>query len=432
MIIDFTVENYLSIKNEQTFSMVAERDKSHLSDNLFAYSDKISILKTAAIFGPNGSGKTNLIFALDNLIDMVVKSSSYEEGDSIPCYLPYELSEDTINSPTKFDLEFIVGNKRYSYQIQFDEYQIVYEALFYYPSVKPAKIFERTSSSDWNSEDGISFGSYYKGGKRRHAYFPNNSYLSKAGRNPESPKFIRDVYNYFRKDMRVRLSEAPPAVLGWDEDPIARSTMKCLMTNLGLGIVDFKIEHGDLDPKHEKAIADFPKPMQEAVKREMSKTIKYGHLTETGEMHYISDEYESLGTRKLFDYLPTILLTLRNGEVLVVDEVSTNFHSHVLELLVKLFNDPKVNVNNAQLIFTTHDLMIMRSNALRKDQIYLAEKTNGMTEYTSLDEFDSSLRNNSPFEKWYYEGRLGAVPSLEYSEISENVSALIKGAETNA
>lgn len=426
MIIDFTVENCLSIKEEQTFSMVAEKDKAHLPENLFRYNDKISVLKTAAIFGPNGSGKTNLLFALENLSDIIISSNTYKEDDIIPCYLPYELSNETIGKATKFDIEFIVDEKRYSYIVHFDQHNILYEALFTYPSVKPAKIFERTSPNNWTDDDGITFGSYYKGGKKRHAYFPSNSYLSIAGNSPESPKFIRDIYKFFRLRLRIRLSESPQPIFGWDDDPSARRVMQCFMTNLGLGISDFKIEHGELDENQEKIISSLPKSMQDAVKKEMSKSVKYGHLTEEGKIHYIDDDYESLGTRKLFDYLPSVLLTLKKGDVLVVDEVSTNFHSHVLELIVRLFNDPRVNIYNAQLIFTTHDLMVMKSKALRKDQIYLAEKIDGSTEYTSLDEFDSSLRNNSPFEKWYYEGRLGAVPQLEYETISNNVRTLVE------
>lgn len=427
MIVDFTVENCLSIKDEQLLSMVVEKDFDHLSGNIYQFNDKISLLKVAAILGPNGSGKTNMIFALDSLIDMATRSDMFKEGDNIPYYVPYELSDSSLEEPTKFEIEFITGGDRYSYYIEFDEINILKESLNVYHSTKPSKIFDRTSPENWQDDDGISFGAQYKGGKKRHAFFHNNSYLAIAGSKPDSPQLIRDIYNYFRKKITAVLNDSQPTMLGWETDKSALNAMKCLMSNLGLGIADFEIEYGDIDEKQEKFLSTFPKHMREKVKKEISKSIKYGHYKEDGTIHFIDDDYESLGTRKLFDYLPNMLHSLRHGTTLVIDEVSTNFHSHVLDLIVKLYNDPDVNVNNAQLIFTTHDIMIMKSKSLRKDQIYLAEKTNGATDYFSLDDFDSSLRNNSPFEKWYYDGRLGAVPELEYDAIARNVLKVVSG-----
>ncbi|CAH1234677.1 ATP-binding protein [Vibrio harveyi] len=428
MIIDFTVENLLSIRDEQLLSMVAEKDHSHLSTNLYEYNEKISVLKTVAIFGPNGSGKTNVLFALDSLRDLVVDSGNNKDEDFIPQYLPYELSDRTIGAPVKFDIEFICKGQRYSYKIVYTDYEILFESLYSYPSIKPAKIFERTSPTNWKDDDGISFGGHFKGGKKRHAFFANNAYISIAGNSPESPKVIRDIYNYFRKSWSVRISETPVPVLGWENDELAERTMQCLMSNLGLGVTDFKIGEKPLTKAQEEVLQSLPKSFHSRFKHDVAREVKYGHKKDDGTIHYIEDNYESLGTRKLFDYLPSILSTLKQGKVLLVDEIATNFHSHVLELIISLFNDEEVNVNNAQLIFTTHDLMIMKSKNLRKDQIYLAEKIEGSTEYVSLDSFDSSLRKDSPFEKWYDEGRLGAIPQLDYSLISKSVKELVLNA----
>jgi AAA15 family ATPase/GTPase len=151
--------------------MVVERDKGHLSDNIVTFDDKLSLLKTAAILGPNGSGKTNLLFALDLLADVVVDSGNYKDGDNINEYMPYLLSPDSKKEDTCFELEFLVARIRYKYVISFNAKSINYESLHAYLTSKPSKIFERTSSDNWRDDKGISFGPSYKGGKKRHAFF---------------------------------------------------------------------------------------------------------------------------------------------------------------------------------------------------------------------------------------------------------------------
>ena len=126
-----------------------------------------------------------------------------------------------------------------------------------------------------------------------------------------------------------------------------------------------------------------------------------------------------------------LILVARNLEKLnqLKNEIENSFHPYLARMIVKIFNDPTLNINNSQLIYTTHDLSLMSSEFLRKDQVYLSEKSveNGSV-YFSLENFDSSLKDNSPFAKWYNEGKLGGIPRIDYAQISLEIKEGLKNA----
>ena len=209
MIVDFTVSNFRSIKDEQTFSLYVQAAGTHLPDNVsYPAEDKIGVLKSAGLYGANASGKSNLLLALHALKYIIVSSGDLKDGEILPCYEPYLLSEASKSSPTRFEIEFFVPNSespavRYRYCLAFIADQIIEESLSFYPSSQQAVLFNRGAEDSWQT---ISFGSLYKGGKKRLSFFANNAYLSKAGDAADTPKMIRDVYNYFRKDLGAVLN----------------------------------------------------------------------------------------------------------------------------------------------------------------------------------------------------------------------------------
>ncbi len=197
----------------------------------------------------------------------------------------------------------------------------------------------------------------------------------------------------------------------------------CSIINTFLQKADLGINRFELEKK-EVGDLRFPEGMPEDIKKkliqEFSKNSFFLHEMDNGELVRLENKQESSGTRRLFKLLPFFIKILRDGAVLFIDEIESSFHPHLAELIIKLFNDPLVNKQYAQLIFTTHDLTLMSPNTMRKDQIYLVSKTiQEGTTIQSLDDFESSLKDQSPFAKWYNEGRLGAIPSINYRDISE-------------
>jgi AAA15 family ATPase/GTPase len=128
----------------------------------------------------------------------------------------------------------------------------------------------------------------------------------------------------------------------------------------------------------------------------------------------------------MFNLFPAMIFVFNIGGVLVFDEIEKNLHPHIVELMIKLFNDPQVNTKNAQLLFTSHNVQLMSSDFLRRDQIWFIEKKNGASEFTCLTSFDKdTVRANSPFGSWYSEGRFGAIPVINYLKIAQELNKSI-------
>lgn len=122
---------------------------------------------------------------------------------------------------------------------------------------------------------------------------------------------------------------------------------------------------------------------------------------------------ESDGTIKMYSLGGFIIPVLEKGHTLLIDELDRSMHPHLCEYIVKLFNAAKTNPNNAQLIATTHDTSLLNSDNLRRDQIWFFSKSHGASHLFSLDQFDKSdVRKNTPFDKWYLDGRFGAIPKI--------------------
>ena len=176
MIVDFSVKNFKSIKEEQTFSMLASNSKSELPDNVFPTEKEpnISLLKTGVIMGANASGKSNLLAAIETFRDFVVNSTDLKVEENIPYYEPYRLDETWLKKPTAFEMEFIGGDHiRYKYSVLFDRDEVLEEELVFYPQKQEALLYRREQGKI------IKFGSQFKGRKRsiENELLPNILFL---------------------------------------------------------------------------------------------------------------------------------------------------------------------------------------------------------------------------------------------------------------
>ncbi len=415
MIVDFTIENFRSIRDEQTFSLYAETPSKHLTENIsYPGKDKIGVLKSAGLYGANASGKSNVLLAFEALRYLICKSASLKEGELISCYEPFLLSKKTTLAPTCFEIEFFISNVRYRYKVAFISKRIIAESLIFYPSIQPASIFERKETDSWKT---IKFGSLYKGGKKRFPFFDNNAYLSKSGNDASAPEMIRNVYNYF-KNRILRLGVNQHAImLGWFEELYLINKISTL-----LSLVDTGISRIDIREKTGIDSLELPDEISTDLKQAILKSNKYEivfcHQTDSGQVEYFNEKKESAGTLKLFHLAPFIINILQNGGLLIVDELDNSMHPFMAELIIKLFNDTRANKSNAQLIFSTHNINLMSSEYLRRDQIWFTEKRQGVTTCYSLDDFDKQkVKPQSPFMQWYAEGRFGAVPAIDYQGI---------------
>lgn len=430
MIIDLTIKNFRSFKDEQLFSLYAESNLDHFAHSI-AYPDgKIGTLKSAAILGANASGKSNLLKAFDALRYLVVNSHKLDDGKKLASYEPFLLDEHSANAAIEFSLEFWVNRQRFTYDIHYAHSKILYECLKFYPTNKPAKLFERISPTEWKTDDGIKFGAHYKGGKKRFAYYANQTFLSRAGRDPESPQIIQQVYKYFIDDW-IFFQQSSNELLELKNDQLRLKALTNIIKQIDLGISDVTFRERELSKDDVKFIQDLPDEHQASVKDILSTKVIFHHKNKKHQLIEFPETLESDGTKRLLKAMPKILLALKGGHVLFFDEIEHAFHAHVVDLIIRLFQDPNLNPNNAQLIFTTHSFHTLKSEEFRKDQIWLVEKQFGESTMSSLSDFDSTLRDNSPFDKWYDEGRLGGIPSINFAEIAQCIKILLE-VEPNA
>jgi AAA15 family ATPase/GTPase len=216
----------------------------------------------------------------------------------------------------------------------------------------------------------------------------------------------------------------------WVADKALLNKVSALLGFVDTGVAGVVVKEKEVDPESVVFPDNMPQRMRENVIRRMKRQFLFAHGTDGDETEMFEYGMESAGTQKLFRLAPLIVETLESGGVLIVDELDNSMHPFMAELILRLFNDPEVNKGRAQLIFSTHNINLMDSEHFRRDQIWLTEKNGGATKLFSLDDFDKKkVKPTSPFNRWYAEGRFGAIPKIDYRSI---VSQLLEAGGKDA
>jgi AAA15 family ATPase/GTPase len=405
--------------------MLASDSKKDLPNNMFSLEkeNKLSLLKTGLIYGANASGKSNILLALNALKDFVVNSTDLKLDASIPYYEPFKLDKSCRKSPTTFDIEFVGNdNIRYRYTVSFNKMEVILEELLFYPNKQEAKLFRRKKG------ESIKFGHHARGRKKsiEQELIANNLFLSKAA-NSNHDQF-KEIYLYFKNNLNFfpikdHLGHAFDSIQTLalyaerERDFSSRLTNLLIAADTGIHSIEFEDESIDLPPELLEIITKEKRKEFSQSPITTMKAVTY-HKTFEGERESESIPFqllteESSGTIKMYSLGGYIIPALEKGHTLIIDELDRSMHPHLCEYLINLFNDPATNPHNAQLIATTHDTTLLDSNNLRRDQIWFISKDHGASHVFSLDEFDKSeVRKNTPFNKWYLDGRFGAIPKI--------------------
>lgn len=405
MIIEFSVKNFLSFKERVTFSMLANSNKG-LDDNYVEYNDK-KILKTSAIYGANASGKTNLFQILASVIYMLRNSNNFNMNSKL-LIAPFKFDKKTINKPSEFEIKFIAENIRYVYGFIADSKKIYEEYLYYYPSGRETKIFDRTNTNEYSfpQKDGRilnDIASKTAANKFFIATATNWNY-----EQTKVPyKFLTVDINTFNnlsglRDIAIR------EYLKNDNE--LKSFALEFLKKADFNIVDYKVLETDVPEDVLATIPDYIKAEINMKEKLKVFTAFFKHIDSDIELSY---EEESMGTQIVFCFIPFIMDALNNKKIIVVDELDKSLHPYLVEMIVQMFNDPNINKNGAQLIFNTHDTNLLKLNILRRDQIWFTEKdhNNGISDLYPLSDF--SVRKTENIERGYMLGRYGAVPFIK-------------------
>jgi hypothetical protein len=412
LLIRFRVENFRSIHGEQELSLVA----SPLSERqeTLVHSDRydLDLLRAAAIYGPNASGKSTLVAALEFMKAAVENSHRKWAPDGGISRAPFALAPAAAKEPSLFAVDLLLSGVRYEYGFVVDSSRVLEEWLFAYPKGRKQEWFTREAGR----EQELIFSRLLQGENRTIAGLtrPNSLFLSAAAQN--NHPMLDPIYRWFSShlwiiDEQSRSGLEMVATQLCMNEPM-RTAVQAFLEAADLGITDVDVIEEDFTSfavRHNLG-ADDP-DMREFPLR-IGTGVQFRHrVNSTGGGVVLPFDQESQGTRALFGLSGLILSVLQNGGVLVVDELDRSLHPHLALMIVGLFNTPAANPRNAQLIFNTHDTNLLDRQLLRRDQIWFTEKgDDGATRLFPLTDYRARKYEN--VEQGYLQGRYGAVPSV--------------------
>ncbi|OBQ16617.1 ATP/GTP-binding protein [Anabaena sp. AL93] len=430
MLVEFSVENYRSIQEKQTLSMVAADNETMLDSNTFSVpdNDDLRLVTSAAIYGPNASGKSNLLKAIQVLKNLVIKSASRMQiGDKLPIE-PFRLNSETAKKPSSFEVIFIHDDIRYEYGVSLNRERVFEEWLIAYPNEIQQNWFSREYLPDnpkFQTDEGYkwSFCKGLKGEKKRIQRFvrSNSLFISHAAQN-NHPQ-LKEVFDFFQDEINMisltegQLREFDFTIKMCEEDNNFREQIVNLLSEADIGISDIRFESEPMDDNIKLVVQNlFSKEFEgrknanNLLEKDFKKVITIHKMNDSNSKIELEMSDESAGTERLFNIAGYLLFVLECGEVLIIDELDRSLHPVLSKALIRMFNNPEINKNNAQLIFTTHDTTLLDGEIFRPDQIWFTEKDNSMTKLYSL--FDFRPREHESLQKGYLLGRYGAIPFI--------------------
>lgn len=427
MFIEFSVTNYRSFKEKQTFSMKAspyDKDKTTDKGNARPRQvGKLSLLPAAAIYGANSSGKSNLLSAMWIMRKIILTSVKMNSADKLPID-QFALDENKLDEPTEFEITFYMNEKIYRYGFAYTRDEIKKEWLYEKSRNKEQSLFTRDGKTLIVSKN------FTEGDGKAEMVSPNRLFLSLLDLlNGEISKKIINWFKHFNvisglsnkkyRDYSIEL------LLKKDQKTNAS---KIFLKQMDLGFSDLSPGEQDIDDSifppniPQKVKENFLKEHANEKMRflESAHTFRRKDGTITQKL-FDSEDMESDGTLKILDLSGPIIDTLANGYTLVIDELDAQLHPLLTQKIIHVFNSTKGNPYNAQLLFATHDTNLLRNNILRRDQIWFVEKdsTEEFSKLKSLSDIEINdnndfrkVRRDRIFEKDYFDKKYGALPQV--------------------
>ncbi len=410
MLIEFSVENFRSFKDKVTFSMEKSKGDEN-SNNVFTL-ERYNLLKSAAIYGANASGKSNLIKALTVAISMVRKSNVMPIGGKWIDIVPFMFDEKKKEEPTSFEFVFIANGVKYKYFFKVDKNKIYEEVLEAYYSQKPTLIFKREKGNKYT---------YKTDEKKLRAIEVKNTdnklFLATAttwNYDKTKPAFLwfMNFINVY-SDLK-HVSDTSLIDFNSEDDKLKKFTLKLL------GMADMVIKDINVNYEENDMVLSLTSGLTNNIIREpMVKNVNIEFIHEIIDSKGLKSRYkldfedESTGTQILFAMAPFLMKAFENGMVIVVDELEKSLHPLLVKFIIGLFNNPNINKANSMLIFSTHMINLMDLELFRRDQIWVVDKNidTGISDLYSLDSF--SVRKNENIEKGYLNGRFDGIPFIK-------------------
>jgi hypothetical protein len=417
MLLRFEAANYRSILEPVELSMIAV-DRDRVATRGF---DLLAerVLTIAGIYGPNASGKSNVIESLAWLSTAVGRS--LRTWDQFVPREPFKFGSGP-ETPSTHEVEMVVRDVRYAYRVEVDDAAVLFEGLYSYPERRRRVLFERdglelhlrrglgaltgarelltpttlalSAAMRFDDQEVAPFGRYLSGirvlgARRRTPWRRLPSGVGVAASPSLTERLFDSPGSWLQPDLFDDEELTPP---------YGRESALALLRFADLGIDDVQVVE---DREDEPRMSGQPRRRLRLMHRAGGQEVPFD-ITE-----------ESAGTQTWFALIGPALSALRHGQVLLFDEIDASLHPRLSARLLELFQDPKTNPRNAQLIFTTHDTSLL--NCLNRDEVWLTEKSvDAATTFTALAEYGGDkVRRSLNLERAYLQGRFGAVPELD-------------------
>ncbi len=426
MLVEFTVENYLSFKERTTLSLKASVDTELTNKNVFSVNDDLRLLRSVVIYGLNASGKSNLLDAMHFMKQFIINSFETHIDSKIKV-IPFKLSTETEDKPSFFEIIFVIGENKYRYNFEIDTEKVYRENLFITTKETRESYVYKRSENDFKVNTKFRKFRKFIENTRKNSLFI--SLLAQFNID-----IAMDIIKYFRKLMIIS-GEYPNDFK--TKKMLLNNQNKELITNLlktsDYTINEISLETPNIDDIKQEIISgesdilktEFLKILNDGnIPNEVLAKVKLYHKKYNSEYKHIENvemdffKTVSSGTEHLFSLAGPIIDALINDKVLIVDEFSSQLHPLLMEELLKKFMHYKANDNknafseaHSQLVFTNHNTNLMKNDLFRRDQIVFAQKNEyGATEllrlYDFRDEKNERIRKDLAYEKNYLNGKI--------------------------
>ena len=411
MLIRFSFKNFKSFKDENVLDMEATSLKEH--EYNIVKTDQVNLLKVAAIYGANASGKTNVLQAFDYMKKRILVSDDSKKSSPVDEDNVYSFMIN--NESISLEVEILAkNNKIYKYGFEILNDSIISECLYIKKINKFYPIFER---------------------EKNNVTMKSNNKISGLANIDERTLFL-NIYSKIDKD-----NEDFNNVYDWFVNAnyldLGNPRFEDFInTRISLKILS--------DEKYKKELLRFiktfdsgiegikttPNSLEEVQNNNRVVKVELIHRGENNELKALPLELESNGTRKMFHLFDFFMDALRNGMVLFIDELDAKLHPLLTRYIINLFHNSETNISNGQLIYSTHDTVNLNKDTFRRDEIWFTEKNrDGASELYALSDYilddedennksGKKVRNDATYNKDYLTGRYGAIPILEEFEIS--------------
>ena len=409
MLLYFKTANSRSYQEEVEFSMIAaDYGNKQLNHTIFIEKYGISLLKTSVIYGANAAGKSNLLKAISDGVQLVLNSVKNNKGDSLPHF--YNKNHLLNQSkPTLYVFGLLINNTHFEYSFSHNVERIFEEKLIEFLQNQEITHFQRRYNPkmdkyDWG-ELSHKFQNEASKMLKEVIVKKNNLFLSASANLPEDSHFklpiAEQIYDWFKNHIRTIVNT--PNRINYEqalalikEDKKAEAFFLDILEKTDFAIHGFNIKTLANEKGEPKLLA---KTYHNGIDINGDKIkVAYDFITE-----------ESTGTQQLIAWLAPWLLTLSGNKVLIIDELGNSMHPLLSEYLIDLFHKKS---ENAQLIFTIHDVKLMDRNKMRDDQMWLVHRNNqGNSTIEPLSNY--VIDDDKQLDNAYLQGVFGGIPHIK-------------------